>query len=165
MDFLVFGLFLLGCALAATTGAMFPTGPWYERLAKPSWTPPNWVFPVAWSSLYLLMSFAGARVVANIADEPRAGAIALVFWAIQIAANTLWTPIFFGLRRIRAALPVMVILWLAVLGCLISHWRVDLWAGLAFLPYLVWVTVAAALNLSVVRLNPDVTPVETSRLP
>jgi tryptophan-rich sensory protein len=164
MDFLVFGLFLGACACAATTGAMFPTGPWYDRLAKPAWTPPNWVFPVAWTSLYLLMAFAGARVVAVSADAPGAATLALAFWALQIAANTLWTPIFFGLRRIRAALPVMGVLWLAVLGCLLTHWRVDLWAGLAFVPYLVWVTVAAALNLTVVRLNPDVTPIDTSRL-
>jgi translocator protein len=164
MDFLAFGLFLLACACAATTGAMFPTGAWYERLKKPSWVPPNWVFPVAWSTLYLLMAFAGARVVALVDVAPRAAVLALMFWALQIAANTLWTPIFFGLRRIRAALPVMAILWGAVLGCLLTHWRVDVWAGLAFVPYLVWVTVAAALNLSVARLNPDVAPLDPARL-
>jgi translocator protein len=164
MDFLVFALFLLATACAATTGAMFPTGEWYKRLAKPSWTPPNWVFPVAWSSLYLLMSFAGMRVVAEFADNPRMAALALVFWAVQIAANTLWTPIFFGLRRLRAALPVMAVLWIGVAGAMVTSWQVDTWAGLALVPYLVWVTVAGALNLSVARLNPDVQPIDPSRI-
>ena len=146
MDYLFFGLFLIACACAATTGAMFPTGTWYKGLAKPSWVPPNWVFPVVWGSLYLLMSFAAARVVVHMADAPQAAALALAFWAVQISANTLWTPIFFGLRRLRGALPIMGILWLAVLGCTITHFRVDFWAGLAFVPYLVWATIAAALN-------------------
>ncbi len=164
MDYLAFGLFLLATACAATTGAMFPTGDWYRQLRKPSWTPPNWVFPVAWSSLYLLMSFAGARVVMLAEEAPRAVALALMFWALQIAANTLWTPIFFGLRRLRGALPVMGILWFAVAGCTVTHWMVDPWAGLAFVPYLVWVTIAAALNLSVARLNPGVAALDPSRL-
>lgn len=156
MDFLVFGLFLLACACAATTGAMFPTGPWYRALRKPVWVPPNWVFPLVWSILYLLMAFAAMRVVVHIDDNPRLGAIALAFWALQIAANTLWTPIFFGLRRLRAALPIMLVLWAAVAACVVTHWAVDSWAGLAMVPYLVWVTIAAALNLEIARLNPDV---------
>ena len=164
MDFLVFALFVLATACAATTGAMFPTGEWYKRLEKPSWTPPDWVFPVVWMSLYLLMSFAGMRVVVFFEQAPRMAALALVFWAIQIAANTLWTPLFFGLRRLRAALPVMGILWFAVAGTMLTAWQVDVWAGLALVPYLVWVTVAGALNFTVARLNPDVQPIDTSRI-
>ena len=155
MDFWLFLIFFLACCAAGTTGAMFPPGSWYESLKKPSWVPPNWAFPVSWSSIYLLMSFAGARV----AGEEGSG-LAMAFWAMQIAFNTLWTPIFFGLRRLRDALPVMAMLWIAVAGCLYSHWQVDLWAGLAFVPYLLWVTVAGALNFSVWRLNPEVEPID-----
>jgi len=158
MDFLVFGLFLTASACAATTGGMFPTGQWYKSLAKPRWVPPNWMFPVVWTTLYLLMSFAGARAVSQMANAPEAGALAMAFWAVQIAANTLWTPIFFGLRRLRGALPVMAVLWLSVLGCTITHFRVDFWAGLAFVPYMVWATIAAALNWEIARLNPDQQP-------
>ena len=61
MDFGLFFVYLTACGAAAATGAMFPTGPWYVALKKPVWTPPNWVFPVAWTSLYLLMSAAAAR--------------------------------------------------------------------------------------------------------
>ncbi len=159
MDIYLFAIFFLACCGAAATGAMFPTGPWYERLNKPNWVPPNWVFPVAWTSIYFLISFAGARVA------PLDGnAYAMAFWALQIAFNTLWTPVFFGLRRLKSSLPIMAMLWVAVLGCTITHLQLDLWAGLAFVPYLIWVTVAAALNLSVARLNPDQKPLEPSKL-
>jgi tryptophan-rich sensory protein len=83
---------------------------------------------------------------------------------MQIAFNTLWTPVFFGLRRLKGALPVIAVLWVAVLGCTITHWQLDFWAGLAFVPYLLWVTVAGALNLAMVRLNPDVAPLEVGKV-
>jgi tryptophan-rich sensory protein len=159
MDYFLFFVFLGAAAAAGTTGAMFPTGPWYKALKKPDWTPPNWVFPVTWTTLYLLMAFAGARVAGQ-----EGSALPMAFWALQISVNALWTPVFFGLRRIRAALPIMGMLWVAVAGAMVTHWQVDWLAGLAFLPYLVWVTIAAALNISVVRLNPDVVPLDTSKL-
>ena len=107
----LFLLFLTACVGAGATGAMFPPGRWYEKLNKPAWVPPNWVFPVAWTSIYLLMSFAGARVA--VLDG---NAYAMAFWAMQIAFNTLWTPVFFGLQKMRAAFVVMLFLWLAVAG-------------------------------------------------
>ncbi|MGS4920038.1 MULTISPECIES: tryptophan-rich sensory protein TspO [Mameliella] len=153
MFWILFLIFLLACFAAGATGGMFPPGDWYRSLDKPRWTPPDWVFPVAWTTLYLLMAFAGARV----ALAPDNG-LALAFWALQIALNTLWTPVFFGLRRMRAGLVVLSALWLAVAACLVTLWQVDAWAGLAFVPYLCWVSVAWALNLSVLRRNPDVAP-------
>lgn len=159
MDIFLFLIFLAACFSAGATGAMFPPGEWYEKLEKPSWTPPNWLFPVAWTTLYVLMSFAAARV----AGQDGSG-YAMAFWAWQIALNALWTPVFFGLRRLKQALPVMAFLWVAVAGCVVTHWAIDMWAGLAFVPYLVWVTVAGALNFSVARLNPDVETVDMTNL-
>lgn len=159
MDVFLFAIFLAATFGAGATGAMFPTGDWYLRLNKPSWTPPNWVFPVMWTSIYLLIAFAGARV----ADES-GSAYAMAFWAAQIAFNALWTPVFFGLRRLWGALPVMVCLWLSVLGATITHWQVDFWAGLAFLPYLTWVSIAGVLNYEVARLNPDVVPLKPAEI-
>jgi len=156
---MLFLIFLAATFCAGATGALFPPGQWYERLSKPPWVPPDWVFPVVWTTLYVLMSIAAARV----AGQP-GSAYAMAFWALQIAANALWTPIFFGLRRLRAAVPVMAVLWVAVAGCLVTHFNIDVWAGLCFVPYLVWVTVAGALNLAMVRLNPDVQPIQTDKL-
>jgi tryptophan-rich sensory protein len=148
---LLFLVFLLATACAAATGWLFPTGSWYQGLRKPSWTPPNWAFPVAWTILYVLMALAGARVASI--GGPGAN-WALAFWALQIAANTLWTPSVFGANRLRFGLGVMAVLWLAVLATLIASWRVSTLAGVALLPYLAWVSVAAALNWELIRLNP-----------
>ncbi|GGL56034.1 tryptophan-rich sensory protein TspO [Wenxinia marina] len=156
---MLFLIFLVAALAAGATGAAFPPGAWYERLQKPTWVPPNAAFPIVWTVLYVLMAIAGARV----AGEPDSGA-AMAFWALQIALNALWTPLFFGLRRMQWAMVVMGLLWLAVLGCLIAHWRVDWVSGLMFVPYLAWVTTAGALNWSVLRLNPGVQPLDTSRL-
>lgn len=151
MDWTLFLTFLATCGAAAATGAMFEPGEWYKSLAKPSWTPPNWLFPVAWTTLYILMSLAAMRV----AQLPDAGR-ALSFWGAQIAFNTLWTPVFFGLYRLGAAMVVMVGLWIFVALTMLAFWGLDWVAGLMFVPYLVWVTVAGALNWSVWRLNPGI---------
>ncbi|EBA14087.1 tryptophan-rich sensory protein TspO [Roseobacter sp. CCS2] len=159
MDIFLFCLFLAATFGAGATGALFPTGEWYKSLNKPTWVPPDWVFPVAWTSIYLLIAFAGARVA--VLDG---NAYAMAFWGLQIAFNTLWTPVFFGLRHLKASLPVMACLWLAVAGATITHFQLDFWAGLAFVPYLAWVTVAAALNLAMFRLNPDQKPLQLQNL-
>ena len=159
MDWTLFLIFLTATFGAGATGAVIPPGPWYQSLAKPSWTPPNWMFPVMWTTIYVLISFAAARV----AVLP-GSAYAMAFWALQIAFNTLWTPVFFGLRNLRGSVPIMICLWVSVLGATITHMQLDLWAGLAFVPYLAWVTVAAALNITVVRLNPDQKPLPLQNL-
>lgn len=150
MDWFLFFLFLAGCMAAATTGAMFEPGKWYDGLQKPSWTPPKWLFPVAWTTLYLFMSFAAMRVA-----QLDGNAHAMAFYALQLALNTLWTPIFFGLRRMRAGMIVIGCLWLAVFGTMIAFFQLDWIAGALFVPYVAWVTAASALNWSVWRLNPE----------
>ena len=153
MDWGLFLTFLAACGAAGATGAMFEPGDWYDGLAKPVWTPPNWLFPGAWSVLYIGMAASAARV----AVLPDSGQ-ALAFWALQIAFNTLWTPIFFGLHRLRAAMVVMIGLWLSVAATMLAFFDLDFWAGMLFVPYLVWVTIAAALNFSVMMKNPDPQP-------
>ncbi|MDD9726473.1 tryptophan-rich sensory protein [Roseovarius sp. SK2] len=158
MIWLCFAIFLAACFAAGATGALFPPGKWYEDLNKPTWTPPNWLFPVAWTTLYLLMAGAGARAAVSPDNS-----VAMALWALQIALNGLWTPVFFGLRRIRLGLVVLVGLWIAVFCGMIALWQVDWLAGLMFVPYLAWVSVAGALNLSVMRLNPEVVRAEARR--
>jgi len=150
MIWMCFAIFLAACFAAGATGSLFPPGEWYDRLNKPSWTPPGWVFPTAWATLYICMSIAGARA----AVSPDSG-IALALWSLQIALNALWTPVFFGLHRMRLGMTVLVFLWCAVAAGMVALWRVDLLAGLLFVPYLAWVTAAGALNFSVLRLNPQ----------
>ena len=143
LDFLVF---LFACMAAGLTGSLFPPGKWYSELNKPVWTPPNWVFPVAWPILYLLMSYSGA----TLANLESAGS-ALALWALQISLNTLWTPVFFGLKNL--GLIIIFLLLVSVAICTYVFWLYAWIAGLLFLPYLAWVVFAAALNAAVFKLN------------
>ncbi|MCY4305420.1 MAG: tryptophan-rich sensory protein [Aestuariivita sp.] len=149
MFWLYFVIFLTACLGAGATGGLFPPDSWYRQLNKPTWTPPDWIFPITWFVLYFCMAIAGARVA-----ELENNGLALAFWSLQIALNGLWTPVFFGLQRIRSGLVVVGFLWLAVCSTLLALWRIDTLAGALFVPYLLWVTIAFALNAEVWRLNP-----------
>jgi tryptophan-rich sensory protein len=150
VDWSLFLTFLAACGAAAATGALFQPGAWYDSLSKPDWTPPDWVFPVTWTVLYLFMSYSAMRV----ALLPGSGQ-ALALWGMQIAFNTLWTPVFFGLRRMRTGMVIIAVLWVSVALTMIAFFRLDWIAGLLFVPYLIWCTIAAALNWSVWQRNRD----------
>ena len=154
MDYPLFFTYLAACGAAAATGAMFQPGDWYRGLAKPVWTPKDWMFPVAWFVLYICMSWAAMRIAMLAGSEVRTGQ-ALALWSVQIAINTLWTPVFFGLRRIGAGLVIIAMLWLAVAATMVAFWQIDTVAGWLMAPYLAWLTVAAALNRSVYWRNPQ----------
>lgn len=144
------GGFLLATFSAGTTGVLFQPGVWYLTLSKPAWTPPDWLFPIAWTVLYIAMSVAAWWISLN----PSIWAVpALALWSWQIVMNALWTPVFFGLKRLGAAFVVIVVLWIAVASTTLAFWRLDWIAGALMLPYLVWVTYAGALNLAIWRRN------------
>lgn len=146
---MTFPIFLLACAAAASSGFFFKPGEWYASLEKPGFTPPNWVFPVAWTTLYLLLAWAGYRLSLLPGSQ-----MVLALWAAQIALNTLWTPVFFGAHRLFASLVILVLLWLVVAVMLVMAMRLDVITGLILFPYLVWLSLAAALNFSILRKNP-----------
>ena len=149
MDLSVFLVYLAACCAAAATGSLFPPDKWYfEELRKPTWTPPSWLFPLAWSALYIASAVAAARVAGR-----EGAALATAFWALQIALNTLWSPIFFGLKRLGAAMVALSGLWLAVVASTISFFAIDTTAGLLMSPYIVWVSYAGALNWWIWRKN------------
>lgn len=143
--------FIVIVLAAASSGALFKPGAWYETLRKPSWTPPKWAFPVVWSILYVLIGYAGWLVW----TAGGGWSLPMVFWGLQIVANALWSFFFFGIRRMDIALIDVAILWLAIAFFILSAWSVAPLASLLFLPYLAWVTAAASLNHSVRRLNPE----------
>ncbi|MEJ5056766.1 MULTISPECIES: tryptophan-rich sensory protein TspO [unclassified Pseudomonas] len=145
---MTFFVFLLACGAAASTGILFKPDQWYESLAKPGFTPPNWVFPVAWTTIYLLLAWAGYRLSLMPGSQ-----LVLALWAAQIALNTLWTPVFFGAHRLFAAMLILAVLWLVVAAMVVLAMRLDVITGLILFPYLAWLCVAAALNFSIWRNN------------
>lgn len=133
----------------ATTGALFRPGAWYQALAKPSWTPPSWLFGPVWMILYIMIAIAGWRVwlVGGMSA-------AIVVWGINIIANGLWSYLMFGINRIDLAFYDIVVLWLTIVGFIVLAWPLDRTAALLFVPYLIWVSYASALNLTIWRINP-----------
>jgi tryptophan-rich sensory protein len=145
---MTFYIFLIACCAAAATGVIFKPGAWYEGLQKPKFTPPNWAFPVAWTTIYLLLAWAGYRLTL-LPDSQTV----LALWAAQIALNTLWTPVFFGAHRLLAGMVIIALLWAVVAVMVWLAMRLDLITGLILFPYLAWLTVAAGLNFSILRHN------------
>ena len=147
------GVFLAACFLAAGLGSLFTTasvGSWYPGLAKPTWTPPAWVFGPVWTALYAMMAVAGWLVWRQRGEGSRR---ALRWFVLQLGLNVCWSAIFFGLRMPDLAFVEIVALWLAIAVTLIESWRASWPAGLLLAPYLLWVGFAAALNFAIWRLN------------
>lgn len=132
----------------ATSGAVFKPGPWYEALNKPWWTPPNWLFPIAWTALYIMIAIAGWRVWSIEGIGP-----ALVIWGVGLVLNGVWSYIMFGQQEIGWAAVDVVALWLSVVAFIVLARPIDGTAALLFVPYLVWVSYATALNFAVYFLN------------
>ena len=139
---------------AAGIGSVFTSGSvseWYPSIEKPSWTPPGWIFGPVWTALYTLMAVA-AWVIWR--KEGWAGArAALVLYAVQLALNAAWSPLFFGLRMPGVAFAELVVLWMAVIATAVAFWKKSPLAGALLVPYVLWTTFAAALNLAIWRLN------------
>ncbi len=140
---------------AGFIGAFFTTPnitSWYELLNKPSWTPPNWLFGPVWIFLYLLMGISAYLVWRERQNAPFVKT-ALLVYAAQLVLNVLWSVIFFGYHFIGLACVDISLLWLGILLTMVLFWRIAPLAGILFIPYLAWVSLAAALNLSIWRHN------------
>jgi tryptophan-rich sensory protein len=122
---------------------------WYAGLAKPSWTPPGWLFGPVWSVLYLSMA-----VAAWLVWRQGNALVPMILFVVQLAFNAAWSWLFFGMHNPGAALIDIVLLWAAIAATTIAaFWRRSLVAGLLFVPYLAWVSFAAVLNFAIWRLN------------
>jgi translocator protein len=141
-------VFLVLTTLVAMVARAFAPGEWYEALAKPEWTPPNWMFGLVWPLLYLFIAIAGWLVWRS-----KGLGLALLFWIAQLVFNGLWSYFMFGLNEIDSAMIDIALLWLAIAGFIFMSWRISRLAALLFVPYLAWVSFAAALNLAVLQLN------------
>jgi translocator protein len=136
---LVFAGFVMCTAI---TGALFPTGPWYEALNKPWWTPPNWVFPIAWTILYTMIGYAGWRVWK--ADGITA---AVIVWGIGLVLNAAWSWLMFDQHQIGWSMIDLAGMWVSIAAFIWLAMPIDKNAAYLMVPYLIWTTYAGALNL------------------
>jgi tryptophan-rich sensory protein len=152
--FALVGALLLCYAAAGVGGLLTAAGMrdgWYAQLAKPDWTPPDWVFGPVWTVLYTMMAVA-AWLVWRQPNAPGRN-VALVLFAIQLALNPFWSALFFAMHSPGAAFAEITLLWLAIAATALSFWRVSTMAFMLMLPYLVWVGFAGVLNWALWQLN------------
>jgi tryptophan-rich sensory protein len=150
------GLVLWLCATIATGAigaiASVNAASFYGQLTQPAWAPPAWLFGPVWSVLYVLMGVSAWLVWR--AHRFKGASTALGLFATQLLANALWTWLFFAWQMGAVALGEIAILWLLIASTIFVFWRLQRLAAVLLVPYLAWVTFAAALNLSLWRLNP-----------
>jgi benzodiazapine receptor len=147
---------IVACLCAGIIGSIFtreaiPT--WYATLEKPAFSPPNWLFAPVWTILYLMMGIS-AFLVWRRGLENRQVRVALIVFLIQLILNALWSVVFFGLEAPFYGVVVIIALWIAILFTVLKFFKVSLWASVLLWPYLLWVSFAAILNVSVWLLNP-----------
>jgi len=142
---------VLAAVAAGWIGSNFMPGEWYTSLAKPAWNPPSSVFGPVWTILYVLMGVAAWLVWRKAGFS--GARVALSLFIVQLVLNSLWSYLFFGLQKPMVAFVEILVLWCAILATLVSFWKVRPSAGALLIPYLCWVSFAAALNYQLWRLN------------
>lgn len=126
----------------------------YQKLTKPPLSPPAIVFPIVWSVLYLLMGISCYRI-AVVSTEREKRMDALFSYAIQLFVNILWPILFFNLRAFLLAFVWLLFLWVLILRMIWQFDAINRLAAYLQIPYLLWCTFAAYLNLAVYLLNPS----------
>jgi tryptophan-rich sensory protein len=143
------------CELAGIIGSVFTTPSipgWYAGIAKPSFNPPNWIFGPVWTLLYALMGLAAYLVYEKGFKRPEVKK-ALAVFAAQLLLNALWSIVFFGAHMILGAAVVIVLLWAMILATILLFTKISKTAAYLLVPYILWVTFAAVLNVSFYVLN------------
>lgn len=141
-----------GCALVllAAGGLATPIGPWYRDLRKPPWQPPGWLFGPAWTVILGLAAWSAAIAWKA---APEAHSAIIILFAVNAVCHFLWSPLFFALRRPDWALGEVPFLWGSLVALLVGLWPLSHFAAALIIPYFLWVSFAAFLNWTIVRLN------------
>ena len=129
----------------------------FGQFNQPPLAPPAWLFPVAWTILYVLMGVASFLIylalVRGKKAEKSCALITLMLYGIQLVLNFAWTPIFFNLEMYWVAFAVLAVMWVLEIVILIKTFKLSRAAFWCLLPYLLWTTFAAYLNISIAILN------------
>lgn len=122
-----------------------------QNAVKPFFMPPDWLFPVAWTVLYILMGIAA--YIIETTDTYTSKSRAMILYYLQLFFNFCWSFIFFGLNAYLFAFMWIIILWVLIIATTLEFFRISKVAGYLMIPYIIWVTFAAVLNFSIYLLN------------
>lgn len=134
--------------VGALIGTQSIPGEWYQSLVKPPFNPPNWIFGPVWFTLYVMIAVAGWRIYMI---DPRSTSMKL--WYAQMVLNWIWSPVWFLAQLIWPAFAIIALLWVVLIAFIATARKLDPIAAWLFVPYLLWVSFASLLNLSIGVLN------------
>ena len=137
-----------GVGAVATTPAI---STWYATLNKPWFTPPDWLFGPVWTLLYILMGLALFLVWRS--PKSRTRDIGIALFAVQLAVNVVWSFAFFGLENTLYGVLTIIPLWVLIAATIFQFYKVSKGAAFLMVPYILWVSIATALNTAVYLLN------------
>ena len=145
------------CFATAAAGAVASTNAksFYSGLVQPAWAPPGWLFGPVWATLFTMMAIA-AWLVWRAPAEPAARRWALGLFVVQLAANALWSWLFFAWQKGGWAFAEVLVFWVLIALTCAAFWRIRPLAGALLLPYLVWVAFASYLNWVLWQANPAI---------
>lgn len=147
----------IGLCLAVGFGGSTFTpqeGSWYyTTLVKPSWNPPDWLFPPVWTVLFIMMGTALAQVL-SAGWEKKEVKTGVALFAVQLMLNLGWSASFFGMQSPLKGLVDIILLWIFIVLTMVAFAKVSKPAALLLLPYLGWVSFASYLNFTILLLNP-----------
>jgi tryptophan-rich sensory protein len=147
--------FIASAELVGAISGFFTAGSvssWYATLAKPFFSPPNWLFGPVWIALYACMGIAAWMVWSAARDEKRAQVALRLYWA-QLLFNFMWSIFFFGQRSVVLGLIDILLLLALIILTTVDFFRIRRGAGWLFIPYVAWVAFATALNIALFVLN------------
>lgn len=152
MNILALIVCIVICQVAGLLGSIFnfrSIPKWYSKLKKPAFNPPNWIFGPVWTLLYLLMGVSLYLVWISGKEIN----LAIFIFSIQLILNILWSAIFFGMKKPLIAFMEIILLWIFILMNIVQFYSISTIASYLLIPYLLWVSFAAFLNLSIWELN------------
>ncbi len=145
-------VFVPFAAAAIGSAVTFPNiATWYAALNKPFFSPPNWLFGPVWTVLYLLMGLS--LYLVWVAKYKKTKRPAFVMFGVQLALNTLWSVVFFGLHAPWVGVVIILLLLASIIAAIRLFWPINRTAAYLMLPYAAWVSFATLLNIAVAGLN------------
>ena len=151
---IVLAFSIIVCLIAGVVGSVFTTpsiSTWYATLAKPSFSPPSWIFGPVWTTLYVLIGISLYLMINK--KKLKKVRLQVSLFGVQLALNVAWSFLFFGLRSPLLGFAEITVLWIAIAATIVSFYRIDKRAAYLLLPYIIWVSIASVLNYFVWMLN------------
>ena len=147
-------IFILSAELVGVISALLSGGfgNFYDKFTPPPLLPPSWLFPVVWTVLYAVMGFSAYLIYSSDANQFDKTKALKIYWA-QLALNFMWSIIFFRFEALWLAFVVIMALWIMIIAMILSFRKISPLAAYINIPYLLWVTFAAYLNLATAIIN------------